>query len=445
MSQPDPTPRPQSDRPRESPDGSPSGDDLDERESRPGRPARGYPHPFQFLLVGLVFIVIMGLFLPGDVATEIPYSYFVEQLSAGHVQSVTTQGNILEGKWVEDRLPPFDPAAIKKYVKEKKDKAAEEAKAKGQGTATTGPLPAGAVAPPAAVNVDVSVPALEAAKVKRLPEKSKFLVQLPLNWVYDAKLTDLLRTHTKEWDAKEQTDTASLIFFAITTLAVPGLLIFFMWLMLRRAQNQMSGGGILGNFNKSPARRYEPDKEPITFADVAGLENVKLELQEVVEFLKNPVKFQRLGARVPKGTLLMGPPGTGKTLLAKAVAGEAGVPFFSINGSEFIQMFVGVGASRVRDLFRTAKEASPCILFVDEIDAVGRMRGAGFGGGHDEREQTLNQILSEMDGFSANEAVIVIAATNRPDVLDPALLRPGRFDRHVTVDRPNVKGRLQQF
>ena len=178
---------------------------------------------------------------------------------------------------------------------------------------------------------------------------------------------------------------------------------------------------------------------------MAGLEGVKHDLEEVVEFLKNPEKFQRLGGRVPKGILLMGPPGTGKTLLARAVAGEAGVPFFSISGSEFIQMFVGVGASRVRDMFKTAKEASPCILFIDEIDAVGRVRGAGLGGGHDEREQTLNQILSEMDGFSQTESVIVLAATNRPDVLDPALLRPGRFDRHITVDRPNHKGRLAIF
>ena len=167
------------------------------------------------------------------------------------------------------------------------------------------------------------------------------------------------------------------------------------------------------------------------------------ELQEIVEFLKSPEKFQRLGGRIPKGVLLNGPPGTGKTLLARAVAGEAGVPFFSISGSEFIQMFVGVGASRVRDMFKTAKENSPCILFIDEIDAVGRIRGAGLGGGHDEREQTLNQILTEMDGFSPSESVIVLAATNRPDVLDPALLRPGRFDRHVTVDRPTKKGRLE--
>src|SRR5213078_2039098 len=178
------------------------------------------------------------------------------------------------------------------------------------------------------------------------------------------------------------------------------------------------------------------------FDEVAGLENAKAELQEIVEFLKNPEKFQRLGGRIPKGVLLNGPPGTGKTLLARAVAGEAGVPFFSISGSEFIQMFVGVGASRVRDMFKTAKENAPCILFIDEIDAVGRMRGAGVGGGSDEREHTLNQILSEMDGFLPNESVIVMAATNRPDVLDSALLRPGRFDRHVTVDRPTWQGRL---
>ena len=180
----------------------------------------------------------------------------------------------------------------------------------------------------------------------------------------------------------------------------------------------------------------------ITFDDVADMENAKSELQEVVEFLRNPEKFQRLGAQVPKGVLLVGPPGTGKTLLARAVAGEAGVPFYSISGSEFIQMFVGVGASRVRDMFKTAKENAPCLLFIDEIDAVGRMRGAGVGGGSDEREQTLNQILSEMDGFQPTETVIVIAATNRPDVLDSALLRPGRFDRHVTIDRPTWQGRL---
>ncbi len=228
----------------------------------------------------------------------------------------------------------------------------------------------------------------------------------------------------------------------ITFLLPTLLFVGFVYVMMRRARDQFDGG-ILGNFVKSPAKRHDKSKQRTTFDEVAGLENAKAELQEIVEFLKDAEKFKKLGARIPKGVLLNGPPGTGKTLLARAVAGEAGVPFFSISGSEFIQMFVGVGASRVRDMFKTAKENSPCILFIDEIDAVGRIRGAGLGGGHDEREQTLNQILTEMDGFAPNESVIVLAATNRPDVLDPALLRPGRFDRHVTVDRPTKKGRLE--
>ena len=197
------------------------------------------------------------------------------------------------------------------------------------------------------------------------------------------------------------------------------------------------------NFGKSRARRYDEDKIRVTFKDVAGADEAKQELEEVVEFLKHPKKYNDLGAKIPKGVLLYGPPGTGKTLLAKAVAGEAGVPFFSISGSDFVEMFVGVGASRVRDLFEQAKKSAPCIVFIDEIDAVGRQRGAGLGGGHDEREQTLNQLLVEMDGFGANEGIIMIAATNRPDILDPALLRPGRFDRQIVVDRPDIKGRRE--
>jgi len=216
------------------------------------------------------------------------------------------------------------------------------------------------------------------------------------------------------------------------------LIAAFMWWVLRQTQ---SGNNQAISFGRSRARMIAGDKPAITFADVAGVEEAKQELTEIVEFLKYPEKFVALGARIPKGVLLVGPPGTGKTLLSKAVAGEAGVPFFSISGSEFVEMFVGVGASRVRDLFDQAKKNSPCIVFVDEIDAVGRQRGAGLGGGHDEREQTLNQLLVEMDGFDTNTHVIIIAATNRPDVLDPALLRPGRFDRHVTLDRPDIKGR----
>ncbi len=217
------------------------------------------------------------------------------------------------------------------------------------------------------------------------------------------------------------------------------VILAFIWFMLRQSQ---SGNNQALSFGRSRARLIAGDKPEITFADVAGVDEAKQELSEVVEFLKYPERFTALGARIPKGVLLVGPPGAGKTLLSKAVAGEAGVPFFSISGSEFVEMFVGVGASRVRDLFDQAKKNSPCIVFVDEIDAVGRQRGAGLGGGHDEREQTLNQLLVEMDGFETNTHVIVIAATNRPDVLDPALLRPGRFDRHVTLDRPDIRGRV---
>jgi cell division protease FtsH len=221
----------------------------------------------------------------------------------------------------------------------------------------------------------------------------------------------------------------------------PTLLIIGFWLFFFRGMN--SGQNKAFSFGKSRARLYEGSKYKITFKDVAGVDEAKEELQEIVEFLKDPKKFQRLGGRIPRGVLLVGRPGTGKTLLAKAVSGEAGVPFFSISGSDFVEMFVGVGAARVRDLFEQAKKNSPCITFIDEIDAVGRHRGAGLGGGHDEREQTLNQLLVEMDGFEPNDSVIIIAATNRPDILDPALLRPGRFDRQVVVDLPDIKGRTE--
>ena len=228
-------------------------------------------------------------------------------------------------------------------------------------------------------------------------------------------------------------------FLSVLTYILPFILILAFWIFL---MNQMQGGGSrVMNFGKSRAKRMSVDAPKITFRDVAGVDEAVQELHEIKEFLENPKKFQALGARIPKGVLLYGPPGTGKTLLARAVAGEAGVPFFSISGSDFVEMFVGVGASRVRDLFEQAKQNSPCIIFMDEIDAVGRHRGAGMGGGHDEREQTLNQLLVEMDGFEMKDNIILIAATNRPDILDPALLRPGRFDRQVVVDRPDRKGR----
>ncbi|HZY11131.1 MAG TPA: ATP-dependent zinc metalloprotease FtsH, partial [Bacteroidota bacterium] len=221
---------------------------------------------------------------------------------------------------------------------------------------------------------------------------------------------------------------------------LPWILLLGVWLIIMRRMQGMGTKGIF-SFGKSRAKVMSEGTTKVTFQDVAGADEAKIELQEIIEFLKEPSKFQRLGGKIPRGVLLLGPPGTGKTLLARAVAGEAAVPFFSISGADFVEMFVGVGASRVRDLFETAKKSAPAIIFIDEIDAVGRHRGAGLGGGHDEREQTLNQLLVEMDGFEQNSGVIIIAATNRPDILDPALLRPGRFDRQVVVDRPDVRGR----
>ncbi|MGM0924617.1 MAG: ATP-dependent zinc metalloprotease FtsH [Bacillota bacterium] len=283
----------------------------------------------------------------------------------------------------------------------------------------------------------------------------------PLRGVYEVKgkLTDykedeLFVTHVLSDKALDRVDAAAqgektsvkfvpaeetsgwVTFF---TSIIPFVIIFILFFFLL---NQAQGGGSrVMNFGKSKAKLYSEEKKKVRFKDVAGADEEKQELVEVVEFLKDPRKFAELGARIPKGVLLVGPPGTGKTLLARAAAGEAGVPFFSISGSDFVEMFVGVGASRVRDLFENAKKNAPCIIFIDEIDAVGRQRGAGLGGGHDEREQTLNQLLVEMDGFGGNEGIIMIAATNRPDILDPALLRPGRFDRQITVDRPDLKGR----
>ncbi len=234
-------------------------------------------------------------------------------------------------------------------------------------------------------------------------------------------------------------DTSTSGWLSLLTYLLPFVIFIGFWLFL---MNQVQGGGSkVMSFGKSRAKRMSVDSPKITFRDVAGVDEAVEELHEIKEFLENPKKFQALGARIPKGVLLYGPPGTGKTLLARAVAGEAGVPFFSISGSDFVEMFVGVGASRVRDLFEQAKQNSPCIIFMDEIDAVGRHRGAGMGGGHDEREQTLNQLLVEMDGFEMKDNIILIAATNRPDILDPALLRPGRFDRQIVVDRPDRVGR----
>ncbi len=335
-------------------------------------------------------MVLFGILLiyvyqqnPENTGRTVDYSFFLDQMKAKNIDEVTFHGEILTGKW---KTPPKDP----------------------EDTKTDLPKEFNTVAPVMVLN--------------------------------DSSLETALRKDPDTKIRAKSTDTGMGTQFLLWMVG-PLLLIGVFWFMMRRSSDPM-GGGMMGNFIRSQAKRFQASDQRTTFDDVAAMEQAKMELQELVEYLKNPAKFQRLGATIPKGVLLMGPPGTGKTLLARATAGEAGVPFYSINGSEFIQMFVGVGASRVRDLFRTAKDNAPCIIFIDEIDAVGRVRGAGVGGGHDEREQTLNQILSEMDGFNQTEAVIVIAATNRPDVLDPALLRPGRFDRHITVDRPTKTGRL---
>jgi cell division protease FtsH len=268
----------------------------------------------------------------------------------------------------------------------------------------------------------------------RLKNGQQFSTNVPPG---DTTFIELLKAKGVVIEVESRTRTS--LWPSLLTTLLPIVLLVGLWmLMLRQAQ---SGSNQAMSFGKSRARLHTDNKPKVTFADVAGVDEAKEELQEVIEFLKYPKKFQALGAKIPRGVLLVGPPGSGKTLLAKAIAGEAGVPFFSISGSEFVEMFVGVGASRVRDLFDQAKKSAPCLVFIDEIDAVGRQRGAGLGGGHDEREQTLNQLLVEMDGFDPNSGIIVIAATNRPDILDPALLRPGRFDRRIVVDNPDTKGR----
>ncbi|OWY66950.1 cell division protein FtsH [cyanobacterium TDX16] len=284
------------------------------------------------------------------------------------------------------------------------------------------------------------------AQVRLSADRTRALVkpqdgsQVIVNLPDDPELISILTERGVDIAVLPQTDEG-FWFKALSSLFVPVLLLVGLFFLLRRAQN--GPGSQAMNFGKSKARVQMEPQTQVTFGDVAGIDQAKLELNEVVDFLKNADRFTAVGAKIPKGVLLVGPPGTGKTLLARAVAGEAGVPFFSISGSEFVEMFVGVGASRVRDLFEQAKANAPCIVFIDEIDAVGRQRGAGLGGGNDEREQTLNQLLTEMDGFEGNTGIIIIAATNRPDVLDAALLRPGRFDRQVVVDRPDYAGRLE--
>ncbi len=370
--------------------GKPPGKHGGKPGTKPGEEPRKNSAPTTLIFILLVLAALFFVFSSGAKrGVEVPYGFFWKQLKNNNVKSVDVQGELLSGEW--KRVPDDD------------------------------------------------VPEALVGKLK-----DEFHTVLISVYAGDSKLAAELEAQAEagslELNAERQTMSRGME--VLMYLSMPLLILGFFFLMMRRNSDPFSGGGMMGGFVRSPARKFERSEEPVTYDDVAGLKSAKQDLQEIVEFLKNPKRFTKLGARIPKGVLLVGPPGTGKTLLARATAGEAGVPFFSINGSEFIQMFVGVGATRVRDLFKTAREASPCIIFIDEIDAVGRVRGAGVGCGHDEREQTLNQILSEMDGFEQTEAVIVIAATNRHDVLDPALLRPGRFDRHVTVDRPAREGRL---
>ncbi|MDA8745730.1 ATP-dependent zinc metalloprotease FtsH [Rubripirellula amarantea] len=379
-------------------------DNQNNEKTPPGQEAQPARRGNNSLLIALILaaLVMMLFYSRTDDRSVVSASFFLEQLEKENIERVRIDEDRVIGEF---KIRPDIPASAK----------AETALATGS----------------------------DGDEQKYLKE---FAFSRPTDAGWVVKLEERLENSKSKIDYgyAPRDNTAQLLYF-LAMVGLPLAVLLFFFMMLRRTRSDIMGGGFLSGFSKSPAKRFEASEKMISFDDVAGLEGVKADLQEIVDFLKTPEKFQKLGGRVPKGVLLNGPPGTGKTLLARAVAGEAGVPFFSVNGSEFIQMFVGVGASRVRDLFKTAKENSPAIIFIDEIDAVGRQRGAGLGGGHDEREQTLNQILGEMDGFTGSQAVIVVAATNRPDVLDPALLRPGRFDRHITVGRPTMKGREAIF
>ena len=413
--------------------------------SDPLRSARGRVSPL------LIFLLLVGLgwmfFSSRKDAhtTLITWNGFHQELEKGNIDSVVLKGNILNGTFIDKPDFESNPGKLlpeplfqesdsengaNRWVLREVDAPKREAD-----SAFTAPgHPYGCF-----YTVVDTVKRSNTGKVLY----RKFRCEIPATALADPNLDDTLRQKVRSFTSNSPIDNTGL--YMITSVLLSGLLLLIFWRMMRRTNEQMMGGGF-GGFMKSPMRSYDPENEHrVTFADVAGLDNVKKELEEIVDYLKDPERYHKMGARVPKGSLLFGPPGTGKTLLARAVAGEAGVSFLSINGSEFMQMFVGVGATRVRELFNEARAKAPCILFIDEIDAVGRQRGTGLGGGHDEREQTLNQILSEMDGFTPSESVMVMAATNRPDVLDPALMRPGRFDRHITVDRPSLKGRKEIF
>ena len=355
----------------------------DKKDERGGIPSIYWRYLATFLAVFALIYVWGGLFNSNAPArTTINYSQFIGQLSAGNIKSVSIKKELLNGELI---------------------------------TAVSVTLP-GEKKPAQVRNFQTVLPSFQGeGLLSQLKEKNVIITIEPAE---QGSLWQLL------------------------VGVLPWVLIIGFWVLMMKRNQQIQGGpGGLFTFGASKAKLFDAKKPSVTFKDVAGMDNVKMELRETIEFLKDPSRFEKIGAKVPKGVLLIGPPGTGKTLVARATAGEAAVPFYSISASEFIEMFVGVGASRVRDMFKKAKDTQPSIIFIDEIDAVGRTRGAGLGGGSDEREQTLNQLLSEMDGFAPHEEVIVMAATNRPDVLDPELLRPGRFDRHVVIDRPGWKER----
>ncbi|MDO5553145.1 MAG: ATP-dependent zinc metalloprotease FtsH [Planctomycetia bacterium] len=447
--------------------GSPSSEstkasEKDEFDKESAIPTISPRSPFSPLLVLLILGLLLFLFMRSGVGsdeTKISWNGFNQLLDSGEVVGGNIHGNQMSGllrtlptleqlpallpmgeKFYEGLIRRFDK---KNYTAAKADPTDPSFKQYWQTIQIS--------ADKSPFGVDcyeiVYVPDKTNAK-KNKPRRTgvyitkRFTCEVPPTAFADGQLDAKIREKMGSYTSTTPSDNTG--WFMLISIGATFVLFWIIFRSMRRTNEQMMQGGF-GNFNRSPARRYDPANKPIMFKDVAGLDNVKKELEEIVDFLKEPEKYERMGAMVPKGTLLFGPPGTGKTMLGRAVAGEAGVPFFSISGSEFIQMFVGVGASRVRDLFTQAKENAPSILFIDEIDAVGRQRGTGVGGGQDEREQTLNQILSEMDGFTPTESVMVMAATNRPDVLDPALMRPGRFDRHITVDRPTLKGRREIF
>jgi cell division protease FtsH len=384
-----------------------------------------------WILVGLVFLALFvsSLFKPQEVPKTLTFSEFVGKVRNHELSEVRIAGNVATG--YTHRVTATRPEPVEATTtKETPEKAtAEDEALPAEQTAAPEKTAEKLAAGQQPIAITPEAPQIPRQYRTTLPEGSSGVNLL---------VPELQKNNVPFSFAEPKTEGQWLTI--LTSFFLPLIFIFFIFMIFRNAQ---TGGSQALSFGKSRAKMSMDNKVKVTFADVAGIDEAKAELEEIVDFLKNGERYQKLGAKIPKGVLLVGSPGTGKTLLAKAVAGEAGVPFFSISGSDFVEMFVGVGASRVRDLFEQAKKHAPCIIFVDEIDAVGRQRGAGMGGGHDEREQTLNQLLVEMDGFDPHTGIIVLAATNRPDILDNALLRPGRFDRQVMIDRPDVQGREQ--